>query len=161
MDHMQRLSPEDRAAFLDARIAAVHAGLKLSPEQDKLWAPAEQAFRDSVAKISAQMEQWRKDAKDSKGDDALTQLRHRAEAMALHAESMRKIADAAQPLYNSLSPEQKHRLPRLMGRHHSMMEHARAWMREHGMREHDMREHDMREHERPHKGEEMRPSQDK
>ena len=31
-EHMQhmRMSPEDRAAFTDARIAAVHAGLKLN-----------------------------------------------------------------------------------------------------------------------------------
>jgi hypothetical protein len=33
-EHMQhmRMSPEDRAAFADARIAAVHAGLKLTPD---------------------------------------------------------------------------------------------------------------------------------
>ena len=29
-----RMSPEDRAAFADARIAAVHAGLKLTPDQE-------------------------------------------------------------------------------------------------------------------------------
>src|SRR5579872_5200250 len=47
-EHMQhmRLSPEDRAAMLDARIAAVHAGLKLTPDQDKLWPPVEAAVRD-------------------------------------------------------------------------------------------------------------------
>jgi hypothetical protein len=42
MRHMQ-LSPEDRAAFTDARIAAVHAGLKLNPDQEKLWPPVETA----------------------------------------------------------------------------------------------------------------------
>ena len=48
MQHMQymRLSPEDRAALLDARIAAVHAGLKLTPDQEKLWPPVEGAVRD-------------------------------------------------------------------------------------------------------------------
>src|SRR5580693_5880051 len=47
-DHMQhmRMSPEDRAAFADARIAAVHAGLKLSADQEKLWPPVESAVRD-------------------------------------------------------------------------------------------------------------------
>ena len=34
-EHM-RISPEDRAAYADARIAAVHAGLKLTPDQEKL-----------------------------------------------------------------------------------------------------------------------------
>ena len=34
-EHMHmRMSPEDRAAFADAKIAAVHAGLKLTPDQE-------------------------------------------------------------------------------------------------------------------------------
>ena len=32
-----RMSPEDRSAYADARIAAVHAGLKLTADQEKLW----------------------------------------------------------------------------------------------------------------------------
>ena len=32
-----RFSPEDRAAFLDARIAALKAGLVLNAEQEKNW----------------------------------------------------------------------------------------------------------------------------
>src|SRR5580658_2526939 len=49
-DHMghTRMSPEDRAAMADARIAAVHAGLKLSADQEKLWPPVESAVRDLV-----------------------------------------------------------------------------------------------------------------
>ena len=39
------LTPEDRAAFTDARIAALHAGLKLTPDQEKLWPPVEAAIR--------------------------------------------------------------------------------------------------------------------
>lgn len=41
-----RLSPEDRAAFLDARIAALKAGLELTPDQAKNWPAFEQALRD-------------------------------------------------------------------------------------------------------------------
>ena len=41
-----RMNPEDRAAFADARIAAVHAGLKLTADQEKLWPPVEAAVRD-------------------------------------------------------------------------------------------------------------------
>ena len=36
----------DIAAFGDARIAALHAGLKLTAEQEKLWPPVEAALRD-------------------------------------------------------------------------------------------------------------------
>jgi hypothetical protein len=45
-DHMH-MNPEDRAAFADARIAAVHAGLKLNADQEKLWPPVEAAVRIS------------------------------------------------------------------------------------------------------------------
>ena len=49
-EHLQhtRMSPEDGAAFADARIAAVHAGLKLTADQEKLWPPVESAVRDLV-----------------------------------------------------------------------------------------------------------------
>ena len=42
---------EDRAAFLDARVAALHAGLRLSPDQEKSWATFEQAYRELAARI--------------------------------------------------------------------------------------------------------------
>jgi hypothetical protein len=41
-----RLSPEDRAAFIDAGIAALKAGLELTPEQAKNWPDFEKALRD-------------------------------------------------------------------------------------------------------------------
>ena len=41
-----RMSPEDRSAYADARIAAVHAGLKLTADQEKLWPPVEAAVKE-------------------------------------------------------------------------------------------------------------------
>src|SRR5258705_179171 len=40
-----RMNPQDRAAFTDARIAAVYGGVKLKPDQEKLWPPVEAAVR--------------------------------------------------------------------------------------------------------------------
>src|SRR5258708_32553468 len=45
----QQFRTEDRAAFLDARIAALHAGLQLTPEQEKAWPAFERAYRDLAA----------------------------------------------------------------------------------------------------------------
>src|ERR1700751_275891 len=45
-EHRHRLSPEDRAAFVDARIAALKAGLELTPDQAKNWPDFEKALRD-------------------------------------------------------------------------------------------------------------------
>src|ERR1700704_6574507 len=67
--HM-RMNPEDRAAFLDARIAAVHAGLKLTADQEKLWPPVEASVRDfakqRMDRANARMNA--DDAKDSQKD---------------------------------------------------------------------------------------------
>jgi hypothetical protein len=77
-DHMHhmRFSPEDRAAFVDARIAAVHAGLKLNADQEKLWPPIEGAVRD-FAKLRIDRAQARMKAQDdaqSQQDDPVARL---------------------------------------------------------------------------------------
>jgi hypothetical protein len=115
-EHMQhtRMSPEDRAAFADARIAAVHAGLKLTPDQEKLWPPVETAVRDFVKlridRANARMKA-QDDTKDQpKPDDPVARLRERADNMATSAAALKKIADAADPLYKTLDDGQKRRL---------------------------------------------------
>ena len=116
-EHMQhmRMSPEDRAAFADARIAAVHAGLKLSADQEKLWPPVESAVRDLVKiridRANARMKTEQSDQQTS--DDPVARLRDRADTMAVTAAAMKKIADAADPLYKSLDDAQKRRLAML------------------------------------------------
>jgi hypothetical protein len=138
-EHMQhmRLSPEDRAAFADARIAAVHAGLKLSPDQEKLWPPVEAAVRD-FAKLRIDRANARMNAKpddaQQKPDDPVARLRQRADNMATSAAALKKIADAADPLYKTLDDGQKRRLAILT--HHGEHRREGGWMHrgfEHGM----------------------------
>ena len=107
-----RMNPEDRAAFVDARIAAVHAGLKLNADQEKLWPPIESAVRE-LAKLRIDRANARMNAKSDdpqKADDPVTRLRERADNMAASAAAMKKIADAADPLYKTLDDGQKRRL---------------------------------------------------
>src|SRR6266481_8220455 len=130
-EHMQhtRMTPEDRAAFVDARIAAVHAGLKLTADQEKLWPPVEAAVRDFAklrmdranARVNAppnqsqdqqkqdQQKQDQQKQDQQKDDDPVAHLRERAETMAASAAAMKKIADAADPLYKTLDDAQKRR----------------------------------------------------
>src|ERR1700709_1524601 len=80
-DHV-RMNPEDRAAFADARIAAVKAGLRLTPDQEKLWPPVEQAVRD-FAKLRIDRANARMNARDDRRDqqtpdDPVARLRERA-----------------------------------------------------------------------------------
>jgi LTXXQ motif family protein len=116
-EHVQhvRMTPEDRAAFVDARIAAVHAGLKLTADQEKLWPPVEAAVRDfaklRLDRANARMNGLQNQSQDSqKDEDLVARLRERAETMAASADAMKKIADAADPLYKTLDDGQKRRL---------------------------------------------------
>jgi LTXXQ motif family protein len=116
-EHMgqMRMSPEDRAAFTDARIAAVKAGLKLTPDQEKLWPPVETAVRDfaklRIDRANARMNAKPDDSAEAqKPDDPVARLRERADNMATSAAALKKIADAADPLYKTLDDGQKRRL---------------------------------------------------
>lgn len=119
--HM-RMNPEDRAAFADARIAAVHAGLRLTPDQEKLWPPVEAAVKEfaklRIDRANARMNADKDDAGQQKPDDPVTRLRERADNMATSAAAMKKIADAADPLYKTLDDGQKRRLALLTHAEH-------------------------------------------
>jgi hypothetical protein len=116
-DHMRHMwmNPEDRAAFADARIAAVHAGLKLTADQEKLWPPVEAAVRDfakmRIDRANARMNPKPDDAQ--KADDPVARLRERADNMAASAAALKTIADAADPFYKTLDDGQKRRLAML------------------------------------------------
>jgi hypothetical protein len=109
-----RISPEDRAAYADARIAAVHAGLKLTADQEKLWPPVETAVKElaklRIDRANARMNPPKDDSSQQKPDDPVSRLRDRADNMAATATAMKKIADAADPLYKTLDDGQKRRL---------------------------------------------------
>ena len=140
-EHLQhiRMSPEDRAAFADARIAAVHAGLKLTPDQEKLWPPVEAAVRDFAKMRIDRAEARMKDGESQdqqKEDDPITRLRKRADSLAATSAAMRKIADAADPLYKTLDDAQKRRLAILTHHERHFGGGGFGWWRHHWMERH-------------------------
>ena len=117
-DRAQRWHPsaEDITAFGDARIAAVHTGLKLTAEQEKNWPAVESALRDLAKQRS---ERFTARASTNRPTDPVERLSLRAETMTQRGAAMKKLADAAGPLYKSLDEGQKHRfvmLAKLGGR---------------------------------------------
>jgi hypothetical protein len=111
-----RPTAEDITAFGEARIAALHAGLKLNAEQEKNWPAVESALRE-LAKQRA--ERFAARASADRPKDPIERLNLRAEVMGQRAGALKKLADAAGPLYKSLDDGQKHRfvmLARLGGR---------------------------------------------
>lgn len=102
-----RFSPEDRAAFFDARIAAIHAGLRLTPDQEKLWPAVESAVRDMVAQGVEARQQRQTQAAPA---DPVERMARMGEMSSRRGAALTKLADAARPLYSSLNDEQKRRL---------------------------------------------------
>ena len=90
-EHRHRLSPEDRAAFVDARIAALKAGLELTPDQAKNWPDFEKALRDRALlraeRIAAREAEQNTDKAPSAPFDRLAQ---RADNMAKTSAALKR-----------------------------------------------------------------------
>lgn len=119
-EHRHRPSPADMAAFTDARIAALKAGLELTPDQQKNWPAFEQALRDlaqlRVQRIEAQQARQQQDAtaqQNQTQNGPFDRLAHRADNMAKTSAALKKVADAGGPLYQSLTDAQKQRFKEL------------------------------------------------
>jgi zinc resistance-associated protein len=132
-------SPEDMKAFTDARIAALKAGLQLTPDQEKNWPPFEQAIRD-LAKLRSERMQAREEGMERLGNP-FDRLQRRAEAMSRASTTLKHLADAGTPLYQSLGDAQKHRFMMLA---HILRPHWMGsggfWRGHHEMDGHGMRD---------------------
>jgi zinc resistance-associated protein len=104
--HRAQLTADDIAAFADARIAALKAALKLTPAQEKNWPAVEQAVRDISKDRIAEREARRVAGQRT---DVTERLRDRADALTTRAAALRRLADAENPLYQSLDEAQKRR----------------------------------------------------
>ena len=118
-----RSSAEDRAVLLDARIGAIKAALKLSPDQEKLWGPVEAAIRKNAALRDQSAQEMRDRMAEGREAmrptfDPIARLRNEADRMAARAGRIREFADAAAPLYASLSEDQKRRAFLVLNRNH-------------------------------------------
>src|SRR6202041_1546779 len=99
----------DRETMLDAKLTGMKAGLGLTADQEKLWAPFEAAVKDAdKSRMDAMGEMMRMRSQGER----MSPIDH-LEAMADHlpqgATNVKKIADAAKPLYDSLDESQKHK----------------------------------------------------
>ncbi|MGN6094799.1 MAG: Spy/CpxP family protein refolding chaperone [Bosea sp. (in: a-proteobacteria)] len=104
-----RFSSEDLSALMEAHIAAIHAGLKLSVDQEKLWPPVEAALRNLGTLRLSHMQAMRQ-TQGMAANDPLGVLRIMADNMSEAAQAVRKFADAAGPLDATFDEAQKRRL---------------------------------------------------
>ena len=115
----ERLSPAEQNQLTDMRIDLVKAALQLTPEQEKLWPPVEAAIRnrgeDRRARIAKVRETVGRRADQNSVDvlknrDPIAFLQRRSEALAQRSADLDRLAEAWQPLYKTLSPEQRQRM---------------------------------------------------
>ncbi|MFZ3350104.1 MAG: Spy/CpxP family protein refolding chaperone [Xanthobacteraceae bacterium] len=136
-EHRHPVNPADVAAFTDARIAALKAGLELTPDQQKNWPAFEQALRDMaqlrmqrIEARQARMQQGGAQPGAAPQEGAAPQqgatpqpaetskspfdrLARRADAMSKTSAALKKVAETGAPLYQSLTDAQKERFKTL------------------------------------------------
>jgi hypothetical protein len=158
MERMQHWAA-DHDALLDAKLAGLRAGVKLTSDQDKLWPPFEAAVRDAsklhMEQMKSMMDRMQKmqdmmrsmqkseDMKDmgAAGQEVspIDRLEALGRGMSERGAAITKVADAAKPLYGSLDDSQKRRFVLLgrelfmMGHDHPGMDMMRGGMGEGGM----------------------------
>jgi len=109
---MGEMAPHlDHGFMLDAKLAGMKAGLKLTADQEKLWGPFEAAVRD-VAKTHE--EDWRKmremheAEKPGERPSPIDHMMMMSDRLARDAAELKQVAEAAKPLFDSLDDGQKH-----------------------------------------------------
>ena len=132
------LTIDQSADQADARIAILKADLRLTPDQAQHWAGLSSALHDIAVKRAkirtavnelqtgrassasnvtpdqgTQKEERERDAsreRIARGTDGIDEMRNEADAYTMQAANLRQVADAAQPLYESLDNSQRQRL---------------------------------------------------
>lgn len=101
----------------EAQIAQLKAELRLTPEQEKTWSDLETALRDIAKKRANQMVVIRAELAQQKGPvDLVEQWRGIADILNDRSIELKTLADAAEPLYSTLSDDQKKRFKEQMQR---------------------------------------------
>jgi hypothetical protein len=130
-------SAETLARLQDGRIAMIKTALKLTPEQEKLWAPVEEKMRAAFAERQKKREEWqakrdeRRQAREARGDNKNEQLAlpDRIEARSQRMTEMaaklteraaksKEYAETLKPLFASFTDEQKDVAGRVLARGH-------------------------------------------
>jgi LTXXQ motif family protein len=107
-------SKDEFSRLLDARIAAIKAGLKLTGDQEKLWTPVEDAIRASANDRFSRMEQFRANREQRQSTDFMQRLERRSAMMTEGVQRSAAVTTALRPLWDTFSEDQKRIAPRLL-----------------------------------------------
>ena len=112
---MRPPSTSDLKALTDARVGIVKAALQMTPDQEKYWPAVEEAIRARAKNRQARFERVA-ELRDNGAMEAVGErnpielMQRRAERLNQRAVDLKKLADAWEPLYKTLTPDQKKRM---------------------------------------------------
>jgi hypothetical protein len=115
----ERVTAADLNALVDARVAIVKSALQMTPDQERHWPAIEEAIRSRAKGRITRLESVttgvaeradRSAMENLRDRDPIEFLNRRADALAQRASDLKKLATAWQPLYQTLTPDQKRRL---------------------------------------------------
>lgn len=112
---------EDHAAMLDAHLAGMKAGLKLTAEQEKNWPPFEAAIREAAKAREEGWRQMREHMSRAERPSLIEHMRLMSEHLEKMSTELKTLADAGAPLYDSLTDAQKRLFGPLL---HEFIEHG-------------------------------------
>lgn len=105
-----RLNPTEFKVITDARVGMIKVALQLTPEQQQYWPAVEDAIRARSEARYRRLSAFEERAGKWREADPVQLYRERAESLTERAAALKRLADAWQPLYQSLTPDQKMRL---------------------------------------------------
>jgi periplasmic protein CpxP/Spy len=98
-------------ARVEARIKELHAKLQITPAQEDLWQQVTTAMRDNAKTLDDLIQAQTAQARTI---SALDDLRAYSALADAHAEGLKKVLAAFEPLYASMSDTQKRQADRLV-----------------------------------------------
>jgi hypothetical protein len=106
----ERLSAAEFKEMTDRKIDVIKAALQLKPDQEKFWPAVEEAIRAKATARRAFVEKLASLGEQKREFNATALLRGRADALAQRSARLKALADAWDPLIQTLDTKQKLRL---------------------------------------------------
>ncbi|HTV36940.1 MAG TPA: Spy/CpxP family protein refolding chaperone [Xanthobacteraceae bacterium] len=115
----QGMSAADTGTLTDMRINVIKTALQLTPDQEKYWPAIDKAIRARAEHRRGRLMDFATRASEVRGSNPIEDLKNRdpvafmqrrSQALAQRATDLKNLADAWQPLYQTLSDDQKRRL---------------------------------------------------
>ncbi|MBR1174874.1 Spy/CpxP family protein refolding chaperone [Bradyrhizobium sp. KB893862 SZCCT0404] len=104
----------DLKSLTDMRVGIVRAALQLTSDQEKYWPAVENAIRNRAANRQARLQrivELHDDAIDPlKDSNPVELMQRRADRLIQRGDDLKKLAAAWEPLYKTLSDDQKRRM---------------------------------------------------